>query len=291
MVTQKIHERFRACRPVPVRHGERGFALLLVLWSMSLLALLGAQITGGGRTETRLSAAMLLRAQLESAADAATYETIWHLVSGPDAWPPDSADIHLSEAGTDVVVTLLDDRGKLDLNAVPPEVAASFFAVLGSDRQSARDLADRITLWRTGQLPQDDTGVQRQLPPPAPTSLWGAPAHDFERLDELRLVPGMTEALYRAILPHAVLHLGQGPLLRIADPVVRATLDQYKRETHVTMAQPDEQGSTVMHILARASRAGGMFTRQAELRIRGSADNDSARFRVLTWENGPVIVP
>jgi general secretion pathway protein K len=270
---------------------EHGFALLLVLWAMSLLALLGAQITGAGRTETRLSAAIILRAQLQSAADAAVYESIWHLISGPDSWPVGASEHVLKEGNIAVVVTLLDDRGKLDLNAVPPELAAAFFAVLGADRTTARNLADRITLWRTGQLPQDETGVQRQLPPIPIPPLWGPPGHDFERLDELLLVPGITETLYRAILPHAVLHLGQGPLSRMADPIVRAALDQYKRETHVSLAEPDERDGYVTHIFAHASRAGGMFTRQAELRIRGTIGNDQARYRVLNWISGETIVP
>ena len=274
-----------------VEERERGFALLLVLWALSLLTLLGAQVTGAGRAEIRLSSALVAQAQLQEAADAAVYETIWQFIAAGDSSPPDPAKFRLREGAIDVDVTRLDDRGKMDLNAVSGDLAASFFATLGLDRDAAQNLADRITEWRTGHLPQDESGATHQLPPVIAPPQWGPPSHDFERLDELLLVPGMTDALYRNILPHAVLHLGQSPLYSAADPVVRATLDQHKRETGVSQADPDPREGYVVHIFAHASRPGATFTRQAELRMTGSLGNDRSRFRVLTWESGEALVP
>lgn len=263
---------------------ERGFALLLVLWTMSLLALLATQVTAAGRTELRLSSALTAQAHLQSAADAAIYETIWHLMDGPESWQPDMGAAHLAEHGIDVDVTIVDDRGKLDLNAASGDLAAAFFAVLGANRDTAQTLAARLTEWRTGQLPQDDAGRTMRLTPPPVPSPWGPPGRDLQRLDELRLIPGMTDPFYRAMLPHLVLHLDQGPLYRVADAVVRAAMDTDQRERQVSQAPPDPRIGYVVHLRARAVLAGAAVSREAEIRISGTIGHDMARYRVLSWD-------
>jgi len=271
-------------KPGPAQGRDRGFALLLVLWTMSLLALLATQVTADGRSEIRLSSALTGQAQLQEAADAAITETIWHLVSGPAPWGPEIGRAQLAENGIDVDVTVIDERGKLDFNAASADLSAAFFAELGADRRSAHDLADRITEWRTGQLPQDDTGRVVQLSPPATPPQWAPPGRDFQRLEELRLIPGMTDSLYRAVLPHAVFHLDQVPLYRIADAVVRAAMDQNRRETNVTQAEPDSRAGYLVRLVAHARHAGYDFSRATEVRISGSLGNDLARYRVMAWE-------
>ena len=62
------------------RRGERGFALLLVLWSLALLALLGAQLTGSARSQTRLAGNLRANAMVQAAADGAAQEAILRLL-------------------------------------------------------------------------------------------------------------------------------------------------------------------------------------------------------------------
>jgi general secretion pathway protein K len=55
---------------------QRGFALLIVLWTMVLLALLVAQFTTTGRTEVQVATNLRANAATEAAADGAIYQTI-----------------------------------------------------------------------------------------------------------------------------------------------------------------------------------------------------------------------
>lgn len=263
---------------------DDGFALLLVLWTMSLLALLASQVTGGGRAETRIAAALTLQARLEAAADAGVQETIWHLLAGTGPrWLPEDGDRVLPEGGIPVAVSIEDDRGKLDLNEIPPDLIATFFAVLGSGRDDAHALSDTLVEWRTGQLAEGAHPIGKSRL----TAGWGPPRRDLERLDELLLVPGMTGPLYRAALPHLVLHLQQGPLRRSADPVVRAALDRNRLETKVTEADQDPRGPVVLTVVARATtEAGGAFTRRAQVRLTGTMGSDHAHWRILSWTDG-----
>ena len=51
---------------------QRGFALLIVLWTVAFLALLGTQIVAAGRSDTQLADNLKQEAVLEAAADGAS---------------------------------------------------------------------------------------------------------------------------------------------------------------------------------------------------------------------------
>jgi type II secretory pathway component PulK len=261
---------------------ECGFALLLVLWCMSLLSMLATQVTLAGHGEVRIAQSLRSQAQLRAAADGAAQEAIWHLLPGPKAhWTPDEPDYVLQEGAYTVSVRIIDDRGKLDVNFVSADLLRSFFLVLGADRQTANSLGTAVYAWRGGQLPENT------LPPGLPPgAIWGPPNQPFQRLDGLLIVPGMTKALYRLAVPHLVLAMDQGPLRRVADPVVTATLDVDKREHNVSESEFDAERPMVVGIVARAEWQGDVFVRRATVRITSGPDGGGAFYRVLEWSDG-----
>src|SRR5277367_4288128 len=73
-------------------HAQRGFALLIVLWTLVLLVLLVTQLTAAGRTETRIAANLRSGAAAEAAAEGAVYEALFHLLdSSAGHWNVDGA--------------------------------------------------------------------------------------------------------------------------------------------------------------------------------------------------------
>jgi general secretion pathway protein K len=261
---------------------ERGFALLLVLWCMSLLSLLATQVTLAGHGEAHIAQSLRNQAQLRAAADGAVQEAIWHLLPGPKAhWTPDEPDYVLQEGPYAVSVRIVDDRGKLDVNFVSADLLTSLFVVLGADRQTAHSLGAAVYAWRGGQLPENTAAPGL----PAGT-IWGPSNQPFQRLDGLLVVPGMTQALYRLAAPHLVLAMDQGPLRRVADPVVTATLDLDTREHNVSESDFDADRPMVVGIVARAERQGAVFVRRATVRITSGPDGGGAYYRVLEWSDG-----
>ena len=225
----------------PLRR-EEGFALLIVLWTMALLALLAAQVTGIGRAETRLAAAQRVGAQLEAAADAAVYETVWHMLPGSgDYWMPGAMERDLRESGGLVHVSITDERGKIDLNQAPPPLWQGLFSVLGLDAKTAQTLANAINDWHNEG---PGTDASENVPPEYKSEgyAWGPPGQDFESLPELLLVRGMTPAIYQAILPYITLDLEQGPWPQYAPPIVLAAIDKAKRDYGLNFDQPDARG-------------------------------------------------
>jgi general secretion pathway protein K len=269
---------------------EQGFALLLVLWTMALLALLGAQVTGAGRAETKLATALREGAQLQAAADGAIYETIWHMLQGGgDVWEPGAMTRVLDEPGGRVVVTVTDERGKLDVNQVPPGLLQALFSVLGADRDTAQKVANAVADWRA----QQPSGNAADSPSAASYRTaglaWGPNGAEFQRLDELQLVQGMTPALYQASVPYLTMALEQGPWLNLAGPVVLAALAKAKRDTGITMENADPRGPVVLRLTAQATgRNGAAFTRRVLFRLDGTLSGPAWKYRILAWEDGPA---
>jgi general secretion pathway protein K len=58
---------------------SRGFALLLVLWVLVLIAFLVAQVTAAGRTELRIAGNLYANAAAEAALEGAVNEAVFHL--------------------------------------------------------------------------------------------------------------------------------------------------------------------------------------------------------------------
>ena len=58
---------------------SRGFALLVVLWVLVLVAFLVAQVTAAGRTELRIARNLYANAAAEAALDGAIHEALFHL--------------------------------------------------------------------------------------------------------------------------------------------------------------------------------------------------------------------
>src|SRR5437763_12416489 len=68
-------------RGIPQRplRADRGFALLIVLWMLVLIAFITIQVTATGRTELRISGNLAANAAAEAAADGAIFEALFNL--------------------------------------------------------------------------------------------------------------------------------------------------------------------------------------------------------------------
>ncbi len=264
---------------------EGGFALLIVLWTLVLLALLTAQVTSAGRAQVETAAALRISAQLQYAADGAIQETIWHMLDGAgDYWPPGTSTRILHEPGGVVRVDIEDDRGKMDVNQVPPGLLAGLFAALGADNDTAQAVGTAVADWRSQAAPGD---AAQSVPAEYHMEgrAWGPPGQEFERLDELLLVRGMTTALYQASLPYLTLNLEQGPWLQYAPPAVLAGIARAKRTAGIAVDAADARGPIVLRLTAEADGpGGGRFVRHVMMRLDGTLSGPAWKYRIMSWE-------
>src|SRR5262249_34110351 len=204
-----------------------GFALIIVLWTLVLIAFIVAHVTANGRTEVRIAGNMVADATAEAADDGAIVAAIFNLLDpNPDQrWPLDGSPHELTVGGSRVTVQLRDEAGRINPNSASPELLEGLLRVTGSDPESARQLAAAIGEWGGSA----GTGAQQSAPPAAYRAAgldYGPPGSPLETIDELGRVLGMTPAILAAIRPHLTLFGPAQPSPLNADPIVTAALSQ-----------------------------------------------------------------
>jgi len=127
---------------VKVAHDERGFALLMALWAIALIA--GAMAFGVAQTSSR-SDEFKLQAELAAARMAlrAGFALAYSRLGDPGADPP-VGGFKAKWIGYDVTIRIEDEAGKVNPNFAPPSLMSALFAELGASPQSADQMAQRF---------------------------------------------------------------------------------------------------------------------------------------------------
>lgn len=201
--------------------GDRGFALLIVLWWTVLLALLGTQLAASGRLDAQRAGNLRAAAAAEAAADGVLHEAVFHVLDGSAAgWAADGAARAVAVAGGVAHVEIRSEAAKIGLNQASPALLAALLNRLGTERRQSAALADAILDWRTA------TARPRKLGAKAPEYRaaglgYAPPNSDFESVDELALVRGMTPELVARLAPYVSVYQTGDPDLAVADAIVR----------------------------------------------------------------------
>jgi general secretion pathway protein K len=221
----------RSFSPVLCRENG-GFALIIVLWTLVLIAFIVAQTTASGRNEIRIASYLIGNAVAQAAADGAIYEAIFNLSNTqPDQrWPADGSKRELLIGHTRVTLLLEDEAWWINPNWASPALLEALIHATGTDPDSARRLADAVSEW-VGTAPA----------PRAPNVLladyraagldYGPPGAPLETLDELGQVIGMTPVTLAAIRPHLTLFGPAQPSPTTPDPIVAAALAEAAQAT------------------------------------------------------------
>ncbi len=257
------------------RTDERGFALLLVLWTTALLALIFTQLVSSGRSETAIAANVRAGASAEAAADAALYQAIFHLLDPSRAgWAADGRTYDLHLPGARASVSIIDLSGRVNPNTASVALLAALMAELGTERTRAEAVAQAIVDWRS----PGDQGAYT-APRYAAAGLPYRPAQSaFQSIDELGLVLGMTPDLLQRLAPHLSLANPDNPDRAHADPVVLRAM----RDIGLDMQQPAKQARArdVLITAAATDSAGARFVRRAIVRL-----GSTALFEILGWSS------
>jgi general secretion pathway protein K len=226
--------------------------------------------------------------------------------------PPARGDFSFHLGRANVAVSFLPETARIDINAAPPELLASFFTALGVQRQQAEQYVQRITGWITA--PQQ-TGNQTVLSQDKDEEALyraagrsyaprGAP---FAHIDELYLVVGIPPAIIERAKPFLTVYSGKSqidvldaaPEVVAAIPGLTPNIIQSLAEARRTGAGSDQvtqllsalpmqnvvtiEGGDTYRVTARIRYDNGRQA-AAEVVIR-TGTNDSP-YGVLWWRNG-----
>lgn len=269
---------------------ERGFALLLVLWTLALLALIATQVTAAGRDEAQIAGNLRASALAEAAADAAVDEAAIHLLDASrERWVADGPAYVVRLPQASVQVAIGDEARLLPLNTAPVAMLAAVIRLAGAESRAADVVASQIADWRSPApfpLKLGAKGPQYA----AAGRMFGPPNRSIRSLSELRLVLGMTPELLARLAPHVSAYTESSPSAEGADPLVRAAMTEVATGGITPLAFRE---AGVFRVTATATSAGGgRFVRRAVIRLGGTGGLGAVSrraFDVLAWSSGDEI--
>jgi general secretion pathway protein K len=260
-----------------------GFALLIVLWTLVLIAFFVAHITASGRTEIRIADNLVDNAVAGAAADGAIAAAIFNLSNPLPAqrWPLDGAAHELEVGHSHVTLRLYDEASRINPNLAAPLLLDALLQALGVDRQHAQQLAGAIAEW-VGTAPDQRPAAAILADYRAAGLDYQPPGAALESLDELGRVLGMTPSMLAALRPHLTLYGPAEPNPADSDPVVRAALAMAAQSStaSASAAQPAQDNVTARITALAAGPGTARVRRIAVVRIGAAVQNG---YTVLAW--------
>jgi general secretion pathway protein K len=282
-----------------LRRKERGFALLLVLWSLILLGLIAASFVRETRVGTTLARNVMENAKAEALAEAGIRRAMLSLIDSDPAtaWRADGRVYRFALGEGSIKVQVQDEGGKIDLNRTSEDMLLALFQTAGANLEAARKLADAVLDYADQDSDRRPAGAED--PDYSAAGLgYGAKDAAFDRKEELMNVLGMNRAIYDAIAPDVTVYSGQSEvnLSTAPESVLRMIPKLTSRQLDEIMAArsgplpPQSVPVNVVTIRADATtRGGGRFVREAITRRSDQPDNP---FEILDWrQNWQAAAP
>jgi general secretion pathway protein K len=186
-----------------MKRRQNGVALVLVLWVITLLAVIAGNFAFSMRGEAQIVRNLISTAQAQSLADAGVQRAWFEMLKPPtdqQRWQANGVEHVFNVDGALLRVSIHDESGKIDLNTTSDELLKSLFVSLGLSDAASVTLLDAVLDWRDADnlkrlhgAEDDDyrAAGKNYVPPNGP----------FETVDELQRVLGMTPELYRKLAP------------------------------------------------------------------------------------------
>jgi general secretion pathway protein K len=261
---------------------QRGFALLIVLWTLGLLSLLIVGLATRARSATSVAGNVRGRAIVEAAADGAVQQAIFQLRGG--GWPLGGPSHRIVIGRATVDVAVVPQRDRVNPNLSPPLLLTGLLDRVGVDPTHALVLARALIDWRTITPVSLGGGLKlehyqrAQLP-------YGPPGRPFTSVSEIGLVPGMSADLLARLEPYVSVYQ-RGDENEMANNPVGSdtpTGDAVTTRSASLIALTSQEA--IVRIRATAVLADGtQFMRDTIVRLVAQAKPGERSWQVLTWD-------
>lgn len=258
---------------------ERGFALLIVLFALAMLALLGSTMLATARQDAQIARNLREAAVLRAAAHGALQQAIFRLLDqSTRRWAADDIPRAIRIGDSLVIVRVENERDKVNLNTASVPLLHALLVQVGANAVTAEREAEAIAAWRQrGGVPgQPDPTTAQYIAAGLAFGPSGAP---FADLDELDAVMGMTPALLARLRPHLTVFTDEDPDMSTRDPFVARALAAIGD----TAVGAGPGGPRVVSVTVDAHGAGGSRFVAREI-VRTNAQLVGRRYDVLDYE-------
>ena len=182
---------------------QKGVALVLVLWVVTLLSVIAGNFAFSMRGEAQIARNLLSAAQAQAQADGGIQRAWYELMkppTEPNRWMGDGVVHEQKLDGGLLQISIQDESGKIDLNTASEALLVALFRSVGVGQEAAVALVDSVQDWRDADKLRRLNGAEEAEYLAAGKAY--APSNaPFETVDELQRVLGMTPDLFRLVEP------------------------------------------------------------------------------------------
>ena len=189
---------------------QTGLALILVLWVLSLLTIMAGSFALSMRREASIVAGIRNNAQAMAVAESGIALAEMMLLN-PDPnkrWRADGNIYQINSRDAKVRVRLLSETGKIDINQADQTVLEGLMTYAPVDTEQQTRLVNAILDWRD----EDDLirieGAEKKEYTDAGLN-YHPQNKPFQSIEELQLVLGMNETVFKWIEPLVTVYSGQ----------------------------------------------------------------------------------
>jgi len=288
--------------------GQRGVALVIVLWILLLVTISTGAYTLMARMDQLEAHTVISGTRARLAAESGLNLAVLGLRDPDDneRLIPDGRPYYYQVQDVNVEVQVTDERGKLDINAADEATLKQMFMGHGLDESSASELAAAVMDW------SDEDEIQRaggaELGSYESAGLEVGPANrNFVMIEELLQVLGMPWELYKKMEPGLTVFSEAGmpdpayapfeALLAIPEMTEQDALNfiEQRQSQNGTSGPgavlPNGQVAVARgrgltySVLAKATLPNGIWD-QVEATIRLGGSGDGRPYKVLRWREG-----
>jgi general secretion pathway protein K len=280
---------------------DRGFVLIIVIWTAAVLALLMLSFTGTAQSYLRTTAHELESARAEALADSGISLAVIDLLArrkdtAVNARFVSDGSPSACNFNTDdlLILRVHDNGGRINLNLATDSLLRAFFIGLGYDSDAAERYADTLLDYRDRDDDRRPSGAEAKEYRAAGRR-FGPKNAPFDNLEELQQVLGFHADLIAAMSPHVTINsasAGLDPRVTRQDLVEivsrgKARSQQVPFALQVGRLPTDfviasDQQSFTIHAEARLA-SGAVYVRETVVEF---ASNRATTHRFKMWRHG-----
>jgi general secretion pathway protein K len=247
--------------------GQRGMALLVVLWIVASAALLVSAFNAIARSGASFVASEVQLSKSEALLDAGVEIAASQLLGEKEnrVWLPDGRPHTVELDGASLTISVTDPNGLVDLNQADGELLLSLLRSFAASEAEAIKVRDAVLEIRgeeaddSAKKPKPTTASKAK--PPAPKAATAKPmaaeaatgeesdkpakrSSAFVDADQLRYLRGMTLKLYRAVVPYMTVYSTDGRINLVTAP--NAVLASIPNLTSIDVSRVRDAGRSAL---------------------------------------------
>lgn len=270
------------------RSCSKGFALITVLWITAFLTVIAGSVSYQARASLGLATNVVASFKTKHAAEGALLLTVDKLIKRDEllGYKLKNPNFNYELDNLVVLVEVVDESGKVDLNLASADLIKSLFVAVGVNAQASSSIADAIADWRDQDNLKRVDGAEDQ-DYAANGLLYEAKDDEFDSIEELSLVLGVTPEIYRRVKPYVTVYAQDiGVNTTLSATVVKNAVQNIISTSNSEETSSDYISSTgglIYTLRAKATDPSGLSTVITSI-VRLQRGNIFEPFAILGWK-------